>query len=369
MRLALLFVFIGCSSPQQDPELVRLKTTLDLWESGVAYLDKGETLEAQVAFREALKSAPDDVILKVWWARSLAASGHQEAAVRVLDSVLLVEPSFAEARYNKAAYLTRMGKVDEAAPVLKRALEDGAATSYDVLEDPDFRNWVDDPAFSFLPQTSMVVQLEGPSGSVFLGDEFGVTFRVFGASRAPVSTDFREVHGPIELVSVNEDQVHSTVGLVRELEFRYRVVAPGRATIGPVKVSSANRSGAVAETQVVALAPPSFEISERHLDLALFKTPSEVLGDHKIPQVWSDASRVYVSSQPTDRVVFGELRTEIPIKYVFKERGQPKWVVHSWPKPRTDQMVDVVRNGELLLRSTGDSASRPNTVAQPVHTD
>ena len=173
------------------------------------------------------------------------------------------------------------------------------------------------------------------------------------------------MRGPVELVLVNEDQIHSTVGPVREIEFRYRVLAPGTATIGPIQVASGKRNGAVPATEVVALAPPSHASAEHKLDVSLFKTPSVLIGEHEVPEVWSDAGRVYVSSQLADRVVFGTLPSALPIKYVFKERGQPKWVVHSWPNPDERQLVDVVRNGELLLRATVDSASEPKVVALP----
>ena len=219
MRLFLLGL-LACSSPQKDPQLEALRSALQFWEAGVEYMERGQPHEAQVAFKEALREDPDDLILKVWWAKSLAAAGHLEAAARVLDAVLIEEPGFVEARYNKAAYLTRMGKVDEAAPELHKALDEGAATSYDVLDDPDFQEWLDDPAFSFLPRTSMVLNLEGPRGSVFLGDEFGLTLRVFGADKAALKVEFRNASGPVELVSVQEDRVNSTAGPVRDVEFR-----------------------------------------------------------------------------------------------------------------------------------------------------
>ena len=84
-----------------------------------------------------------------WHARALAADGQLEPAVELLERVLRVHARFAEARYNRAAYLARLGRLDEAGPELARALADGAARSRQAMVDPDFAPHLDHPAFAF----------------------------------------------------------------------------------------------------------------------------------------------------------------------------------------------------------------------------
>jgi len=288
--------------------------------------------------------------LKVWWAKSLAASGHREAAVRVLSTVLEDKPGFLEARYNKAAYLSRMGKVDEAAPVLRRALDEGAATVYDVLEDPDFVDWLDDPAFSFLPRTSIEVQVEGPKGAVFLGGEFGLTYQVLGAGVDSLNVVFQHASGPVELISVDEDRLRTTGPTVVDLSFRYRVIASGTANFGPATISSKGRSGVVESHKIIALGPPKQTKDRSDLKTTEMRSPKEILGRHKIPEVWQDKGRTFVSARPSDKVVYDGAMTGWPIQYVYKQSGQPHWVVHSFPSDRVSQQIEVLRHGESLLK-------------------
>ena len=339
---------MSCQQPVAKPELAAIQAAVSYWETGVKHLEAGESEKARLAFAEALKWQPEDVVLRVWWAKSLAAGGHLDAAVRALDHVLSEQPTFSEARYNKAAYLARLGRIEEAAPELQSAIRAGAASSYDVHDDPDFQDWLDHPALGFLPEESITVHVEGPGGSVFMGSEFGVRVKVLGASQQ-IQMRPIDVGGPFEFLGVVEEVRDSEVGALHEFDIRFRAVGPGELKISSFQIQSGKRSSRVDGVKVVALAPPNTAISPVALSEKWIRTPAELRESRPVPSVWREGEALMVLSKSADDVK-ADRDLGVPIVYLVKEKGQPTWKLRVWLGSSSPVQVRILRRGRIVFQ-------------------
>lgn len=320
----LIFAWLACG--KTDPELVATARSLAAWDRGREKLDAGDAAGALAAFREADEIRPSPLLL-AWEARAAAATGDTEGAVATLDRVLAAEPRFAEARYNRAAYLARLGRADAAAEDLKVALEDGAARSLSVLEDPDFQGLLDHPSFSFLPQDALSLGVEPPPPTAFWGAEISLRLRLLGIVQPPVTIAATRATGPIELVTVIEDTVDTSQGLGLDLVWTWRVVGAGDVEIGPLTVTAGRYVASADPVTVVASAPPGKELPP--LDPIALLTPSQWLAQVPAASAKVLDGRLVVHAGASDRVTTNPALPP-PVRYERRERGIPTDTALRW---------------------------------------
>ena len=88
--------------------------------------------QAQLAWQQALKQWPDNLTLQLGAGNSAHAGGNQQAALQVFERAARGHPQSVAALNNYASLLAEAGRLDEAEPVARRAVELGgplAATS------------------------------------------------------------------------------------------------------------------------------------------------------------------------------------------------------------------------------------------------
>jgi hypothetical protein len=248
-----IFWLWACS--RTDPELVTSARAVEAWEEGRKKLEAQDPKGALVHFQEAAELRPSP-LLDAWQAQAMAAAGELEGAVALLDKALIARPKFAQARYNRAAYLVRLGRLPEAAQDLKLALEDGARKPLEVLEDPDFVPHLEHEAFAFLPSEQLVVTVEAPPPTAFWGAEVVLGLTVSGLLRPELTIESAAGEGPIELVSVTEEPLVTGEGAQVRLEYRWRVVGAGPIVLGPVVFGSGKSRVTAEAVRVAAEAPP-----------------------------------------------------------------------------------------------------------------
>lgn len=324
---AFLFgALMACSS---DPELERTRDALDAWERGVALLEEGDPASAQVAFSEAKSHRPEDALLLAWEGKAAADGGHLEVAVQLLDEALRMHPGLVEARYNRAAYLARLGKPVDSARELKRALSDGARPARDVLQDPDFKPFLEHAAFDFLPVDALSVAVEYPTETVFWGSECEILFRVGGADEVePIGVTAEVGSGPIALRYVVEDTVLSTDGPIRDLRWTYKVVGAGTVNLGPFHVWVGNRKTMVKAIQFETLAPPD-KVAPTP-EVHVLSTPRELLARMEPPSVRLSPTGLLVVTEPGDHV---QVENNPPyVRYEIREKSQVKWILYQYPQ-------------------------------------
>lgn len=336
----MILLWLGCS--QGDPELRAQRRALDAWEEGVAALP-GDPLAAREAFARAQEARPDDVLLQAWEAEARAASGDLQGATDALETVLRRAPRFAEARYNRAAYLARSGQLEAAGPELALALEHGARRSREAMVDPDFAPHLQHPAFAFLPDDLLMVAVDAPREAVFWGSEATVRLRVVGAMGAPVHLHADALSGPVTLTHAVEDVVESTEGPVRDLLWTFKVEGAGEVVLGPLSVQSGGWTKELPAIRFATTAPPGREPPLGSLPLDL-PVPTDVCADLVPPAVRRTDGTVDVLSLPQDRVSVDAPGP--PVRYELRDRSQPVWVLLRFREAST---VTVRRGAEVVL--------------------
>jgi hypothetical protein len=249
----ILWLWWACSGT--DPELAATARAVTAWEAGCKKLEAKDHQGALALFEEAARLRPSPLI-DAWQAQAMASAGDVQGAVTLLDKVLSARPKFAQARYNRAAYLARLGRLPEAAQDLKLALEDGARKPVEVLEDPDFAPHLAHEAFGFLPQEALVVTVEAPPPTAFWGAEVVLGLTVSGLLRPELTIESAAGEGPIELVSVTEEPMVTGEGAQVRLEYRWRVLGAGPIVLGPVVFGSGKSRVTAEPVRVAAEAPP-----------------------------------------------------------------------------------------------------------------
>lgn len=330
----LILAWLACETP--DPELVATARSLEAWEEGRSKLEAGDAPAALVAFRKAGEIRPSPLLL-AWEARAAAATGDLEGAVATLERVLADEPRFAEARYNRAAYLARLDRPEAAAAELQLALEDGAARALSVLEDPDFEKMIDHPAFVFLPQDALSLGIEPPPATAFWGAEISLRLRLLGIVAPPVSIRAERATGPLELVTVIEDTVDTSQGTGIDLVWTWRVAGEGAVEIGPIEVTAGRYTASAAPVTVMASAPPGKVVPP--LDPIVLRTPSQWLAEVAPASAEIVDDRLVVHAGAGDRVTT-EPPLPPPVRYERRERGVPIEIALRWA---TDERATKVR--------------------------
>lgn len=328
-----------------DEELRDEARSLRAWEEGAALLEEGDAAGARERFAAASEIRPSP-LLDAWHARALAAEGRTEEAAAMLGQVVERVPSFAEARYNRAAYLARLGRPDEAAAELQRAIADGAARSLQVLEDPDFEPYLDHPAFVFLPRAALTVGFEPPPPTAFWGSETALRLRLLGIVRPPIRVE-TSGSGPLQLVSLVEDTVHTSQGRGVDLLWTWKVLGAGRAEVGPTVVHAGRYSATVDAFVVDAQAPPDKPVPEpRPVDLPTVAEAGAGLEERSARYV---DGRLVARARPQDRVTTEPPSTPV-VRFDRRELGAPVEVVWWWPPGPAPQKVTITSpEGERLF--------------------
>lgn len=346
MKWSLLALWLlACQRP--DPELVAQREALEQWREGKALLEEGAAEEAERRFEAALEHRPDDPVISAWRAQAVARQGDLDRAVALLDAVLARHPRFAEARYNRAAYLARLGDPEAAAADLERALEDGAGRARDVLDDPDFEPHLDHPAFAFLPRHTLLVAVDAPEGPAFLGNRVDVRLRVLGTTGELARVSAESASGPVRLLSVVEDVIATSEGEGRDLTYTFEVVGPGEVVLGPLDVQANGHGAEVPAITFRTVGPDGSEAPEvPALDL---RTPSELgTGQPDATAVWR-APELRVKAAQGDRVQVDPDPGTPTIRMELRERGRPTWMLLRWTLESPPARVKVIREGETLL--------------------
>lgn len=347
MIIPLLLALLACERP--DPELVQQKRALNAWRDGKEHLQDGEPAKAVEDFEKALEERPGDPVLQAWLAQALAAKGDLDRAIAVLDAVLAEHPGFAEARYNRAAYLARTGEPEAAAADLKRALDDGARPARDVLRDPDFERYLDHPAFNFLPRQALVIAVDPPRGPAFMGGQVDVRLQVLGTGGDVVSLEAAETSGPVRLLRVVENLVQSTEGPGRELVFTFEVLGPGDVSLGPLRISAGPHEAWVAPVAFETVAAKGKQ-GPKTVPPVVLTTASQVGAAHALPSAtWIGGRHLVVKAQPGDRIEI-EPDPGVPERvWEMRELGRPLWTLSRWELPSPPERVRVVREGRAVL--------------------
>jgi hypothetical protein len=227
--LILAFLLAACA----DPELAPLKGALGDYEAGRAALDAGRPAEAAAAFARAREGDPNSPVLALWEARARAAAGDLAAAEALASAVITAHPDAGLAWYNRAAWRMRLGRPDDAAQDLRRALTLGVRSPYEAAIDPDFAPALGTAPFAeLLPPGPVFVRSEGPPGAVFLGSDVLVYVELIGSPEVAVGLRRSGADpGCLRLDRVVDDEHRQPGVRARRVELRLQAVAPCAATL------------------------------------------------------------------------------------------------------------------------------------------
>ena len=149
--IVLILSMTGCwTSP--DPALVQLSASTELAQEGERAFAEGSFDAAIVAFTKARALSPNNPNLALWQAMAASESGDNEGAVAVLDELIEtpVGAGLQVVHHNRAAYLMRMGRDNQAIVSLAYAHRRGLVDPEIVVNDPDFKALQDQGVLQFL---------------------------------------------------------------------------------------------------------------------------------------------------------------------------------------------------------------------------
>ena len=135
-----------------DPVLVQLSASTELANQGEKAFSEGRYNAAIEAFVKARALSPNNPNLALWQAKTAAESGDNEMAVAVLDE-LIQTPAGAGLQvvhHNRAAYLMRMGRDNQAIVSLAHAHRRGLVDPEMVVNDPDFKSLQEQGVLQFM---------------------------------------------------------------------------------------------------------------------------------------------------------------------------------------------------------------------------
>ena len=139
-NLCVLFCTLAGCWTAPDPELVQLSESTALAQQGEQAFAEGRYQAAIDAFVAARKLSPDNPNLALWQAKTESESGDNAAAVAVLDELIesAAGAGLQVVHHNRAAYLMRMGRDNQAIVSLAYAHRRGLVDPDVVVRDPDF---------------------------------------------------------------------------------------------------------------------------------------------------------------------------------------------------------------------------------------
>ena len=350
-----LCAFSGCTGgrgpeqTQRHEALVAQRAALDAWRRGRELLDSGHARQARSAFDEALVHQPADPVVLAWRARAEAAAGEPDTAIETLQTVLSKQPGFAEARYNLASYLVRQGRVEVAAPELRRALADGARDPRDVLLDADFQPHLAHPALAFLPQAPLDLEVKGPGGTVFLGSDAIVRLAVTGPSLDGLQVEVPPLVAPVSLSRI-EERVETLPGGDERLSLTWtlRVRGPGRADLGPFAVRSGPRESTADAITLVTLAPAEVEPVPPSTVTLLRQSLLAASLDGDGVGAWLRDGSLVVRSLPGQRVSIADGSTP-DARGVYMVEREERYILSIWERPPADPTVTIRSGGQVAF--------------------
>lgn len=342
--MSLIWWWVACTSG--DPETVATREAVQSFRVGAEVLER-DPAAALTAFQTARKHQPDAPLIRAWEGMALARSGDLPAAIAVMDELLDQDPRFAEARYNRAAWLARSGRLVEAGDELQLALRLGATRPREAMRDPDFTPHLEHPAFRFLPDEMLMVAVERPTDDAFWGSEVAVRFRVLGTGGEDVQIEADQASGPLTLVGVREDEHESSEGLARDLRYVFRVDGAGDVVLGPFIVRAGRWSTRVAAVSFATKAPSGKRSAGEALS---FTTPVGLRGGWgcdaepcrerpAAPALRVDERGVEVLMAAGSRIRGGGKE----VRYDYSVGGLPLWTISRIPTPASGRVE--VRGG------------------------
>lgn len=339
----MILLVLACSGG--DPELARDRRALDAWREGRTLLESKRAGPALEAFQRAVAERPEDPVLGAWEASARASTGDLDGAIERIDGVLDSHPRFALGHYNRAAWLARSGRPDDAGVALALALELGAARDREAIADPDFRRWLQHPAFAFLPDEVLTVAVEAPVETAFWGSEVALRLRVLGTGGHDVLVVSETAHGALSLVGMSEAEHESSEGLARDLRYVFRVVGAGPAVLGPLTVTAGPWSATVPPVSFDSAAPAGKEGAASDVDL---RPAGEIRGGWGCSPTCGPPTAPLVRRQGTgaDVLTVAGARLEPPadLRYTFSREGRVVWQL--WRYHTRPEVVSVRQGRE-----------------------
>lgn len=343
MRLFLSLI-LGCSTPE-EPELILYQQAIAEYDQGTLAMDGGDLPAAIAAFERAQAFRPEDLLIGAWRAKALADSNELEAAITELSRVIAARPSFTEARYNRAAYLARLGRFDESAVDVRKLLGSEAYLASDLYEDPDFSVAVGDASFAFVPKAAVSAELVLPEHSVVQGTEVPVRLRLKSTTRLTGLKVEGSVTGPAHLTRVLEERAEGSVTVTWSL----RMVGAGPVSVGPflIQATGANELQ-IPEKRFEAWTPPNRVGEEpRTLELEL---PSTRVGERRPSDAWRESDSVYVLVSEGHKV---EINPSVAVDAVVYERrlnGVADWVLLQYAASDEKKLrIEVRHRGQTVF--------------------
>jgi len=321
-----LLLFWACTST--PPALQAQAEALADYRRAEQLRADGDRRGALAALDEAIAHRPTDVLLRAWRA-DLLAETDLDAAIAELDDVARAHPRFAQARYNRAAYLARQGRVEEASAELEVALRLRARSVEEARDDPDFQPHLTHPSMELL-ELPLSLSLSRLPDRVFRGTELEVAATVSAGGGFAIDG---AAHGPIRLVRVVEDRGPASTRLVWTLD----TLAAAEVRVGPVRATAEGRSPAEAAGVTVEVVGAGDDQAPAERSVAL-RVPSSWAEGLALARPVRRGEEVLVRVDVTDRVT---VNPSVPprSRHELRESGQPKWV--TWVYPGSVEEVTV----------------------------
>ena len=340
---------LGCGGPAE--RIARLEASLDHWEEGVRALDVGDPVEALAAFSKAIVKDPASPELWLWKGRALAEKGDLEGAIEAAGQVLSRRPDHPLARYNRACWLARLGRLEAAARDLARVLEAGGVDRLTAARDPDLDVLRADPTTrSRVPARRLPAWATADSEAMFVGSQWSVRILVELPVDEPtlhLSFDGDEA-APLELMRIVEDRVPHGSIVERNIEFIFRVLGEGEGRVGPWMARGAGLEAFLPTVPYRFLAPPGASPVVGRSLAGLFRSPEERVGGLQETGAIRFADHVVVRGEPGDRL---EASAEPSLHVEVRQAGQPSWI--AWElASEPGSRVALHRSGALVYEGT-----------------
>jgi hypothetical protein len=345
----ILWWMLGCGGPAE--RIARLEASLDQWEEGVQALETGNPLAAVAAFSKAILKDPASPELWLWKGRALAEGGDLEGAIEAAGQVLVRRPDHPLARYNRACWLARLGRLEEAARDLSRVLEEGGVDRLTAARDPDLDVLRADPTTrSRVPPRRLPAWATADSEAMFVGSQWSVRILVELPVDEPslhLSFDGNET-APLELMRIVEDRVPHGAIVERNIEFIFRVLGEGEGRVGPWMARGAGLEAFLPTVPYRFLAPPGTSPVVGRSLAGLFRSPEERVGALQGTGALRLEDRVVVRGEPGDRL---EASAPPSLHVEVRQGGQPSWI--AWElASEPGSRVAVHRSGALVYEGT-----------------
>ncbi|HNH46954.1 MAG TPA: tetratricopeptide repeat protein [Myxococcota bacterium] len=232
--MSLLWGLLAC----KDPAMAPYREALSQWEAGKLSLEQGKPEDALAHFVAAREKDPASASLRLWEAKALAAAGRYAEADQRVTELIRDQPDLGVAWYNRAAWRVRAGRTLEAAQDLQKALELGEGSRLQAAADPDFVAVRTKPEFaSFLPDRTLLVEMKGPEGAVFVQSRLELVLRLVSLPGVdPILRREGPDPGCARLERVVEDRTEAPGEWLRTITFTLLAVRRCEGRIGPFRL-------------------------------------------------------------------------------------------------------------------------------------